>query len=147
MTKESLAALLNGRDYREEIDNAEAAQAKAAGLVVVFGASDDLLEFRGAIYDEVGAWDGAVAVLFKGKRGWDVVPDDRATIREIEDDDTMMAALAAQKTNQKVAAEWAPKQPEASWLITTSLPHATFDILDDGGLYCRGVVLDVKDLN
>jgi hypothetical protein len=34
--------------------------AKDNGLVIVFGASDDLVELRGAIHDEVGACDGVV---------------------------------------------------------------------------------------
>lgn len=49
MTKESLAAILNGRTYGDEITKEEEAQAKAAELVVIYGASDDLVEFGGAI--------------------------------------------------------------------------------------------------
>jgi hypothetical protein len=36
-----------------EINKAEERQAKDAGLVVVFGYSDDGVELRGAIHDEV----------------------------------------------------------------------------------------------
>jgi hypothetical protein len=146
MTKESLAALLNGRAYGEEIEKAEAAQAKAAGLVVVYGASDDLLEFEGAVYDELGAWEGVTAVVFKGARGWCVAPNDRTALREIEDDEAMMAAITAQKSGKMVTAVWAPAGLDASWLIETNLPHASFDILEDDELFCRGLVLDVKDL-
>ena len=59
MTKEELAALINGRKYRHELTDKEEKAAKDARLVVVFGASDDLMEFRGAINDECGAYDGA----------------------------------------------------------------------------------------
>lgn len=58
MTAAELAALLNGREYRKEMSRDEEQVAKAAGLVVVFGASDDLMELRGAISDEVGCYDG-----------------------------------------------------------------------------------------
>jgi hypothetical protein len=44
MTKEELAGKLDGREYGDEITQAEVEQAKDAGLVVVFGASDDLIE-------------------------------------------------------------------------------------------------------
>ena len=66
MTMETLAAILDGREIGSEITKAEADQAKAAGLVVVFGASDDLMEFRGAIYDEIGCYtdDGVVVMVF-----------------------------------------------------------------------------------
>lgn len=65
MKKEELAAMLNGREYRNEITREEAAEAKAAGLVVVYGASDDLMEFEGAIRDELGCYDGGTAFVDK----------------------------------------------------------------------------------
>jgi hypothetical protein len=52
MTKEELAAILNDREYGAEITEIEAKLAKKDGLVVVFGHSDDCVEFRGAIEDE-----------------------------------------------------------------------------------------------
>lgn len=58
MTKEQLAARLNGRQYGDEITRAEEQLAKENGLVVIFGASDDLCEMRGAINDEFDCYDG-----------------------------------------------------------------------------------------
>ncbi len=55
MDAKELAAKLNGRKYCREMTREESEQAAAAGLVVVHGASDDLIEFRGAIRDEGGA--------------------------------------------------------------------------------------------
>ena len=48
MNKEELAKLLDGRKYGSELSHEEGLAAEAAGLVVVFGASHDLMEFRGA---------------------------------------------------------------------------------------------------
>ena len=58
MTPAEFAARLNGRTYRNEVSTAEAKEAKAAGLVVVYGYSDDNVELAGAIDDEIGANDG-----------------------------------------------------------------------------------------
>lgn len=58
VTKEQLAERLNGRQYGREITREEEKLAKESGLVVVFGASDDLCEMRGAIDDEFGCYDG-----------------------------------------------------------------------------------------
>jgi len=63
MTTQELAKKLDGRQHRDEINEEEESQAKENGIVIVFGASDDLIEFRGAIYDEVGAYDGGKAFL------------------------------------------------------------------------------------
>lgn len=58
MTKEELAAELHNSEYGNEMTETQKKQAKEAGLVVVFGYSDDNVELRGAINEEVDAWDG-----------------------------------------------------------------------------------------
>ena len=47
MTKEQLAELLNGNEYRDEMTKEQEQAAKQNNLLVLFGASDDLLEMRG----------------------------------------------------------------------------------------------------
>ena len=77
MNAKELAAKLNGREYLREITDEEAKQAKASGLVVVYGASDDLIEFRGAIHDEGDCYDGG-EILFDSKGvlpSWGVASD------------------------------------------------------------------------
>ena len=74
MTKESLAALITGREIGDEVTPAESIEAKNARLVVVYGASDDLTEFSGFI------------------------------------------------------------------------PHATFEVFEDGEVWCRGIVFSMDDL-
>lgn len=111
MTKESLAALLNGREYRDEITHSEEDAAKAAGLVVVFGGSDDLCELRGAITDERDCYNGG-SMKIKGK---------------------LLKML------------WC-KEPGYSWTYSTNIPHAVFDIMEDGEKYCRGIVFAIADL-
>lgn len=62
-----VANQLNGCQYREEGNRELFKAMEEAGLVAVFGASDDLVEFRGAINDEVGAYEGAeIAVTSAG---------------------------------------------------------------------------------
>lgn len=43
-----------------------------------------------------------------------------------------------------------PKEPNADWVIKTSIPHETFDIIDkndeEGVIVCRGVVVNVDNL-
>src|SRR6184192_3824875 len=77
MTKEELAAEINGREYTKEITDAEAKAAKASQLVAMFGASDDLCEFRGAIDDERGVYNNRTFLIGK----------DGSLLQEIGDDD------------------------------------------------------------
>jgi hypothetical protein len=139
--KEELAELLDGREYREEITSDEELVAKHSGLVVIFGASDDLMEFRGAIYDECGACDGSKALI--DQHG--LLPNRQ----DIEDDDVLENFFHRRKTARKIEALWC-KEDEYSWTFKTDIPHATFEVLEsiDGETthYCRGIVIDMKDL-
>lgn len=58
MTKEELAAKLDGRQYQEVPDGNDTHYAKDNNLLIVYGASDDLCEFVGAINDEFDCFDG-----------------------------------------------------------------------------------------
>src|SRR6185312_16663666 len=58
METKELADRLTGSEYPLRITKEVKAAAKASGLVIVYGASDDLMEFDGAIYDEIGAYGG-----------------------------------------------------------------------------------------
>lgn len=145
MNKEQFAELLNGRQYREEITESEEQLAKENDLIIVFGYSDDNIEFRGLIYDEIPAYDGAE--MFIATPGTEIIVD--------EDEETYQKAksLTAVRLNQRrvneknfVEAIWSPDELDCSWLIRADIPHATFDIMEDGELFCRGIVLSKSDI-
>jgi hypothetical protein len=143
-TKEQFAALINGRQYGEEMEPYEEKQAAESGLVVVFGASDDLMEFRGAIYDEGSVYDGGTCHISTSGKLLD--EDD---LQNMEDLAGKLGVGLADKV-KKVTAVWCPENDGkvyASWIYETDIPHATFDIYeDDGDLYCRGIVFDFSEL-
>ncbi len=139
MTKEELAQQLDGCEYTNEMTPAQERIAKENGLVVVFGASDDLMEFRGAIYDEVGCYDGGEAMVnTEGLCGqWEQLDHD--------DIDAMRKFFKTEGTGVKIEALWAKEDP-FSWTFKTAIPHATF-IIHEGGEddYCRGIVFALAD--
>lgn len=149
MTPQELAARLHGREYGKEITKAEAAAAKAAGLVVVYGYSDDNVELEGAIDDEVGAIDGTtLRVTPQGRlQDWESLID--STSDEDAYEEYFRKKVAGFKT---IEAVWCPKQTEtdtepfASWAFKTTIPHATFDVMEDGELFCRGIVFALADV-
>ncbi|MBB5610377.1 MULTISPECIES: KTSC domain-containing protein [unclassified Janthinobacterium] len=136
LSKELLAGLLTGREYGKEMLKEEEMQAKAAGLIVIFGASDDLMEFRGLVDDERGA--PTIALI-----------DDKGLLpfrEDIEhDDEALKEYFARAQQVRAVDALWA-KEDGYSWTYRTDVPHATFEIVEDGEPYCRGIVIDVADL-
>lgn len=135
MTREEWAKLLDGREYRCELSSEEEAQAKADGVLIVFGASDDLMELRGVICDEVGCSDGGEAL----------VTCDKVFDSDHECDCDYCGFKAAVKTAVKIKALWCPDDVY-SWTYKTKVPHSTFDIVEDDEKYCRGIVISAADL-
>lgn len=133
-TKEELATLLNNREYRREVPDDLGRIAAENGLVIVFGASDDLCEFRGAINDEFGAWEGATVPLNK----------DGIITNECDDDRCPYYAKKKEKA-AKINAKWC--DGDIAWTFGTDIPHTTFNIYEDGEIFCRGIVFSLDDVN
>lgn len=136
MTMKEFAEMLSGREYGMEISKVEERQAADAGLVVAYGYSDDNVELRGAIDEEVGAYEGGTICLTKA--GLFKEPDCSCT----EACPFYSAALKAAKT---IKAVW-HDEGGPCWTFETDIPHETFNIYEDGELFCVGIVLSVEDL-
>lgn len=132
MNIQEFAKLLDGREYDNEITPAEEKQAKELGFVVVFGVSDDLIELRGAIDDEAGCFDGGEIYLAED-----------GLLEECGDNCKYFRA--ARKQCKTIEVVWYGED-DYLWTYKTDIPHATFDIMDDGEPYCRGIVFELKSL-
>ena len=133
MTIETLAAMLDGRQYRNKITREESASAEEYGLVVVYGASDDLMEFRGAIDDELGVYEGGIAHL------------DKSGIFEHKCVYDCPYAEKERERCKTIEAIWCPPGG-GSWAYKTEITHATFNIYEDDELYCVGIVFEMSAL-
>ena len=143
MTKEELAAALDGIDIENAISSPMAEIAKRAGLVIVHGESDETMKFFGAIEHEIDAYEGtAAAVDAEGlipnfyhidKRG----PDAKDELREY---------FRREKGGMGITAIWRGTGEGPAWSYETYIPHATFMILEDGKPWCRGIVFALADL-
>lgn len=137
MTAKELAAALSGREYGMEIMPEEERDAKDAGLVVVYGYSDDNIEIRGAIDAEVGAYDGTT--IYFNESGLLNVPD----CDDIEGCECPYFAQA-KKTAKTIDAVWC--KGEAPWTFETDIPHETFTVIEDGEIFCVGIVFNMDSL-
>lgn len=137
MNKEQLAEILNGRTYGDEIAPEEIKQARKDGLLVVYGVSDDLVEFDGLFGDEIGAFNGtefAIDEIGVMPR-WEDVSDD---------EDHAEQYFKRKGQGKKVKAIWGGSA--AAWTFETEIPHAKFTITDEGEPFCIGMVIERKDL-
>jgi hypothetical protein len=139
MNAKELAEKLTGMEYPVRIPKELVAEAKANGLVIVYGASDDLMEFEGAIYDEVGVYDGGTERITPAgvKQSWENLDHD--------DIDAMRNWFATENTGKEIEALWC-KEGNYSFTFKTDIPHETFEVVEDGQPYCRGIVFSLADL-
>jgi hypothetical protein len=133
MNKETLASMLHGREYCSEITREEHFAAKKDRLVVVFGASDDLVCLAGFISDELGARDGTIIPIDK----------DGLVTNECEECDCPYYQAKVDVAT-KIVVRWQNDYP--TWYYETKIPHATFDIVEDDTVFCRGIVFSMDDL-
>ena len=128
------AEKLEGREYGHEISSDEGAVAKENNVVIVFGGSDDRMEFTGAIYDEVSCYGGGNAyITASGQLLENRCPEDDCPYFQEEKRKTM-----------KIEAIW--DHDGYSWVFETKIPHEAFNIFEDGETYCRGIVFSQDNL-
>lgn len=128
MDIKDFANLISGRQYGYPQFTKEQLQiAKDNGFVIVHGASDDLMEFVGAIEDEGGCFDGG-EVYF-----------DKNGVNDNENDNCIEALWCDDDIRDENGGL-------ITWTYKTDIPHETFMIYDDGESYCRGIVFSVNDL-
>ena len=114
---------VDGIEYLEERKNLWE-EARKKGIVVVFGYSDDNIEFRGAIEDEVGCFDGR-RIQVPG------------TNRYI---DAIFCGMLSGKEVLKPSEYMTDNMEVITWVYRTDIPHETFMMYEDGEPYCRGIV-------
>lgn len=133
-TAQEVAKELDGMEYpvREDFSHYE-------DHVIIYGHSDDLVELQGAFTDEVSAYDGtSFSIDEKGVRpAWndhDYYTKEEA--REFFEREKLPFVL--------IVADWATDG--YSWVIRSDLRHATFNIMEDGAHFCRGIVIALDDI-
>jgi hypothetical protein len=145
MTKEEYAEKLNGIDYDRfrRLSRDDFNDAKESGLVVVHGYSDDNAEFRGALYEEISATGDTIVYVSK-----DGFFDSYAC--DCECKYFKKAEKDFEQNAKAIKALWCPKDENgkviASWTYETDIPHAVFDVVEDGEIYCKGIVFNLSDL-
>jgi hypothetical protein len=131
-TAKELAALLDGREYRQELTEEESQQAKQLGLVVVFGRSDDTARLTGAINDDTDCYDGGDITIYKDGL-LEYCADECSHYRE------------ALEKSKIILVHWQNDYP--NWMYETNMHHEKFTIIRDGQEYCDGIVFSIFDVS
>lgn len=139
MTKEEFAEMLDGRIYPAVLSGDDQLDANLYNLVIVYGCSDDLVEFEGAIIDELGAWDGGTFYYDNELESFMDIEDSFENI-ELKNALTIKANWMKSEVNGKII----------PWTFDTNIPHSTFNLnyghSEGGGVFCVGLVINLNDL-
>ena len=124
ITLKEFAAMLHGRDCKPNLSQNELLLAKERGFVVVYGDSDDRVEFEGAIRAEGHtnpfAKDSPAGVLVLSCDG------------ELLDEDSDLYADYVAKNHNVIKVFYCNKD-NLNWVFETDITHETF-LTYDGGL-------------
>lgn len=121
---ERWATELNNRNERNVVP---AALEAVKGLVVVYAASDDLVEIEGAMTQEIGAFNGVKLTASKTQGFFETAADESDIEFRWCDDNSGDSVCP--------------------WSVICNLPHRKFDILDDEGYVSSvGIVLHIDDI-
>ena len=102
-------------------------EAKENGLIIVYGASDDLMEFEGAFNDEGSCFDGGTVYF-----------------------DLDGVSYDEERKKCFIDARWCEgtdkEGNQATWSYETAIPHETLKIWEDGELFCIGLAFSIEDI-
>jgi hypothetical protein len=149
------AQKFNGREYPLRLTTAEKQSLKDAGLVVIHPHSDDCAEIEGAITDEASVYEGGKFLLtqkgvidpcFHGLEQY-TSRHSRIFIERLEGEDFLVALkkfCGAARSAIKIEAVWG--QDGYSWQYRLDMPHAVFNLMEDGEIMAKCVVFHVDDM-
>lgn len=125
MTVKEWAERLDGSEYPAYTTKDEKSQADMDGIVIVLGYSDDLIEFDGAISEELGVGDGDTVFV---------------------DGDAGSVQTLAGDPKRSIRVRFAPGDGR-TWAYETQIPHETFRVMEGEEIYCEGLVFRVDDVS
>lgn len=127
--------MISGNEIGSEVSEEARLFAKENGIVILYGASDDLAILEGAIRDEIGSLYNGGEIAFVNKEVFS---------KECENDECPHESRIYDSAF-KIEAEWSKKKG-VSWTYSTNIPHEKFEVKEDGEIFCEGIVFFKKDL-
>lgn len=136
MTIQDVAAMLNGREYGSEVSPEEKVEFKNAGIVVVYGCSDDCVEFEGAVNTEFCIWNTGRIPLLNG------VPFEVSCTEDVSETSLCPLLKEVAKKLKHINAKFGVN----GWEFDADFPHEKFTISEEGEVFDVGLIYALADL-
>lgn len=157
-TVQDLAKLLEGNVNGDELKNLYdidvEALCKKNKWVVLFPYSDDNLEIRGYIDDEIGAWDGVHALIYRKGEFYPEDLEEETFKKATEDmicgfDDIAIFEAEVEDGRIGIDVQWCPDDQPYTWYMTSKFKNvAYFNIVDedddDDMTWARCCIIDLN---
>lgn len=143
-----VAQELNNIDYNDidyYVRNEISVPLKEKGIVVAFGQADDLLELRGAIYDEIDCYSPTKAIWLENQFINCEKLDKLYEFLEDEFDGLFINSIQNLCKDAKFI-EINPEVKNCQFEYTTNIPCEWFNVLLDNELYCKGFIFNIESL-
>lgn len=150
MTPSELAVKLNGIEFPVNISTDLINEAKQSGLVIVYmdNYDEEVIVFKGAIEDAIDCYLDAIIYVHPGG----LLPLLQSIVdyyTSDEDEPELEAELQKYLDNKKkssaITAKW-NNDGLQYWTFETTISHAEFAVVDDGNVYCFGIVFRLADV-
>ena len=126
-----IAKGLDGIKYSDDLPGDIEKLAKDNNIVIVYGESDDLVEFRGAILDEVSGF-AAITIKLDGNG---IIGN------ECADDFCPYFEKIWKKAKFSIIPTF-----NKFWTFETNIPHEFFFTYEGDEAHCQGIVFNLDDL-
>ncbi|MBQ8806584.1 MAG: hypothetical protein IJZ68_09100 [Bacteroidaceae bacterium] len=128
MNIKEFAENLGTRPTGDEVPYHMVCEAQHQRYLVIFGASDDLVEICGHHHYEFDAFRPTTLYVTRNR----VYSSDE------------IHPTTAKPIHVEYSTPTATNP--ALWKLTTEIPHATYNIMDGDELFCKGLVIDLNNL-
>lgn len=147
LTKENLAEMLNGHDVlnRDMYGVPTNMEVWNNNLVVLYGHSDDLIEVRGAVHDEIDSYgEDKLALILAGEK----IDDDEDEMNiDIPGIFRLSEDYGHDDNPRLITVRYGSvENTQADWEFDTDMPHATFMLNKKGKPFCKGIVIDLDEI-
>ena len=138
VSKEEMARMLDGYEYEceYELPVNMCKIARDSGLVIVYGEPNDdsLIILEGAVRGEADLWRGG-SIAFDGE-----------AITEYQRDDYYPNFENIIDGWPHIESIYSDLPGEPTWVYDTDIPCSRFNLMENGAVYCVGIVFHVNDI-
>lgn len=136
-TLDDLVQLIGDLEYGDDIPGTALEFAQEIGAAIIYGYSDDGILVEGVTEDQADAYGGTT--VWVDKEGF-LPLNSNLTLTDEGAETLDECRKLVNRFDRSVKVEAIEEQGNYYWQYKTDWPHKTFEIMEDGKPWCKGIV-------